>query len=293
MTAPPHPAEQRPRFIAEVSSNHACDLDRCVAFIRAAADSGCDAVKFQLFKIDQLFAPEVLAASAEHRARKDWELPVAFLPDLAAACRDAGVAFGCTPFYLDAVAELEPHVDFYKVASYEMIWDDLIRACSETGKPVIVSSGMADLAEVEHAVAVARAAGAADLSLMHCVSAYPTPPEDCNLAAIGTMRDATGCPVGWSDHTVAPAVLFRAVHRWGANAVEFHLDLEGEGAEFAAGHCWLPHTIAPVIQAIRDGIAADGDGVKRPVDAERADRAWRADPSDGLRPVKATRETLS
>lgn len=289
MTAPEPFA---PRFIAEVSSNHACDLDRCIAFIRAAAESGCDAVKFQLFKIDQLFAPEVLANSAEHRARKDWELPVAFLPDLAAACREHGVAFGCTPFYLDAVADLEPHVDFYKIASYEMIWDDLIRTCAQTGKPVIVSSGMADLAEVEHAVSVARGAGVVDLSLMHCVSAYPTPAADCNLAAIKTMRDATGCAVGWSDHTVSPAVLFRAVHAWGANAVEFHLDLEGDGAEYASGHCWLPYTIAPVIQAIRDGCASDGDGIKQPVAAEAPDRAWRADPEDGLRPIKETRASL-
>ncbi len=108
-----------PFFIAEVSSNHGRDLERSLALIDAAAAAGCDAVKFQLFKIDQLFAPEILERSEEHRRRKQWELPVEFLPELAARAHERGIEFGCTPFYLDAVAELEPHVNFYKVDSYE------------------------------------------------------------------------------------------------------------------------------------------------------------------------------
>lgn len=281
-----------PRFIAEVSSNHAADLDRCIRFVHAAANCGCDAVKFQLFKIDQLFAPEVLAVSAEHRARKAWELPEAFLPELAEACRSRGIQFGCTPFYLDGVDALYPYVDFYKVASYELLWHDLIRKCVETGKPVISSTGMADEAEVLRAVDAARDAGAIDFSLMHCVSAYPTPLADANLAAIETLRNLTGCSVGWSDHTVSPAVLYRAIHRWGAESIEFHIDLEGEGAEFQSGHCWLPERIAAVIASVKEGFAADGDGVKRPVPPEESDRLWRADPEDGLRPLMETRLTL-
>ena len=281
-----------PQFIAEVSSNHAQDLERCLTFVRAAAECGCDAVKFQLFKIDQLFAPEVLANSPEHRARKDWELPLAFLPEIAAECKRVGIAFGCTPFYLDAVEELAPYVAFYKVASYEMIWDDLITACARTGKPLILSTGMANMDEIVHAAQVARNAGAEDVTMLHCVSAYPTPPEQSNLAAIETIREATGFAAGWSDHTVSAAVLMRAIQHWGATTVEFHLDLEGEGAEFETGHCWLPDDIAEVIKLVREGKAADGSGEKSPTPAELPDRAWRADPEDGLRPLKATRETL-
>lgn len=258
-------------------------------FVRAAADCGCDAVKFQLFKIDQLFAPEVLASSPEHRARKNWELPLSFLPEIAAECRRVGVTFACTPFYLDAVEELMPYAEFYKVASYELIWDDLVRACASTGKPLILSTGMANMAEITHAADVAREAGATDVTLLHCVSAYPTPPEQSNLAAIETIRRATGFPVGWSDHTVSPAVLLRAIHRWDASCIEFHLDLEGEGAEFEAGHCWLPSQIAEVIRLVREGDAADGSGDKVPTAAELPDRDWRADPVDGLRPLQATR----
>ena len=278
------------KFIAEVSSNHACDLARAKRFIAASADAGADAVKFQLFKIDELFAPEILSRSKEHRARQEWELPVAFLPELARTCGEYGLAFSCTPFYLRAVAELEPDVDFYKVASYELLWTELLKEVGATGKPVVLSTGMATMPEVRSAVEALDKVGARDITLLHCVSAYPTPLNQCNLAAIETMRSATGLPVGWSDHTREPAVIERAVSRWSATAIEFHIDLDGEGAEFRAGHCWLPNEIAPVIERIRKGELADGRYMKAPCDAELADRMWRADPSDGLRPLKQIRQ---
>ena len=100
----------------------------------------------------------------------------------------------------------------------------------------------------------------------------------------------TGCEVGWSDHTVEPAVIHRAIHRWGARIIEFHLDLDGKGEEFEAGHCWLPDQIAAVIRDVKKGFEADGNGIKEPVPSELSDRMWRADPSDGLRPLKGIRE---
>ena len=276
-------------FIAEVSSNHHRDLERCFQFIDTAAKIGCDAVKFQLFKTDQLFAPEILAKSEEHRKRKDWELPLEFIPKLAKRCYGQGIQFSCTPFYLEAVTELQPYVDFYKVASYELLWDELIRACASTGKPLILSTGMATVPEIQHAVVTAREAGCNDLTLLHCISGYPTPPQECNLGAIETIRQACGCPVGWSDHSVSPAVLYRAVHRWGVTTIEFHLDLEGEGEEFATGHCWLPAQIQEVIQVVKLGKRADGSGQKLPAPSEIQDRDWRADPEDGLRPMRKLR----
>jgi N-acetylneuraminate synthase len=281
------------RFVAEVSSNHHRDLDRALAFVETASRIGCAAVKFQLFRVDELFAPEILARSPQHRARACWELPEDFLAPLAARSRDLGIAFGCTPFSLRAVDVLAPHVDFFKIASYELLCDDLLRACARTGKPVVAATGMATLDEVMRAADVLRRAGCAELMLLHCTSGYPTPIEQCNLAAIDAIRAATHARVGWSDHSVSPAVIYRAVHRWGAEMVEFHLDLDGSGAEFAAGHCWLPDEIAPVIEAVHHGVAADGTGEKRPVEVEADDRSWRADPSDGLRPMKAIRGTWS
>ena len=277
------------RFIAEASSNHAQDLSRALAFVDAAAECGCDAVKFQLFRVHELFAPEILAKSAKHRARAAWELPVAHLEPLARRARARGIAFSCTPFYLDAVDELEPYVAFYKIASYELLWGGLLEACARTGKPAIVSTGMATMPEIVAAVATLKRAGCRDVTALHCVSAYPAPPEEANLSAIAAIREATGVPVGWSDHTRSPAVIERAVHRWRAATVEFHLDLDGTGAEYAAGHCWLPGEIAPVIARIREAERTDGSGFKEPAAAELSDREWRADPADGLRPLRHIR----
>ncbi|MBF0482625.1 MAG: N-acetylneuraminate synthase family protein [Desulfovibrionaceae bacterium] len=278
------------RFVAEVSSNHNQDPKRCLALIDAAADAGCDAVKFQLFRIDSLFAPEVLAKSEKLRRRKAWELPLAIIPELAARAKSRGLAFGCTPFYLEAVGELAPYVDFLKIASYELNWLALARACAATGIELILSTGMAVPGEIEAAVAAAREAGCPGPVLLHCVSGYPAKPAEANLSAIGFLRRAFGCKAGWSDHTASPGVIHRAVHAHGAELVEFHLDLDGAGAEFQSGHCWLPGRIAQVIRDVRDGLAADGDGIKRPAPGEAGDVAWRADPGDGLRPTLAVRQ---
>jgi N-acetylneuraminate synthase len=279
-------------FVAEVSSNHHQDLARCLRFVDVAAQIGCRAVKFQLFKVEDLFSPEVFLAKPEVARRKAWELPVAYLPALAARCRELGIQFSATPFSLEAVGQLAPHVDFYKVASYELLWHDLLRTCARTGKPVVLSTGMANMDEIAAAVGALRETGCNDLTLLHCTSGYPTPAAQCNLAAIQTLRETFGCKVGWSDHSADPGVVDRAIHRWGAEMVEFHLDLDGQGDEFKTGHCWLPEAIAPVIRAATSGISADGSGRKEPVPAELSDREWRADPSDGLRPLKSLRSSL-
>lgn len=296
---PTAPDPGRVIFVAEVASNHARDLDRALAFVDTAAEIGCDVVKFQLFRVRELFAAEVLAGSATHRAREAWELPEAFVPILAERARARGLGFSCTPFHLDAVDLLAPCVDFLKIASYELLWEDLLRACARSGLPVVLSTGMATLAEVEHAARVLAANGCRDLGLLHCVSLYPTPPSAANLGALGTLRAlAPALPgvrlrIGWSDHSADPAVVLRAVHRHGAEIVELHLDLDGAGAEFEPGHCWLPERAAETIRLVRTGLAADGDGTKEPDAGEADERAWRADPADGLRPLRTTRAGLA
>jgi sialic acid synthase SpsE len=275
-------------FIAEVSSNHSRDLERSLEFIQCASVVGCSAVKFQLFRVDQLFVANALPPE-EVKRRKNWELPEEFVPELARRCRELDIEFSCTPFYLEAVPVLEPHVAFFKIASYELLWDELLAACARTGKRVMLSTGMATMDEIRHAVAVLQQSGCKAPTLLHTVSAYPAPYAEANLAATETLRRVTGCEIGWSDHTVEPAVIHRAIHRWGASAIEFHLDLDGKGEEFAAGHCWLPDQIAAVIRDVKKGFEADGNGVKEPVPSELPDRKWRADPSDGLRPLKEIR----
>lgn len=278
-----------PAFVAEVSSNHHRDLDRCLRFIDVAAEIGCSAVKFQLFRIKELFAPEVLARSEKHRRREAWELPTEFLPELKRRADLRQIQFSCTPFYLKAVDELVPFVSFLKIASYELLWSDLLAKCAETGKPIVLSTGMATLREIDGAVDTLRANGCEALTLLHCVSGYPTQPSEANLAAIQTLRHNFGCEVGWSDHSANPFVIQRAVHRWSASMIEFHLDLDGTGDEFESGHCWLPGDIRSVIAGVRAALSADGTGEKTPSTAELPDRDWRADPSDGLRPLLKTR----
>ena len=279
-------------FIAEVSSNHSKDIDRAIQFIECASKVGCDAIKFQLFKIEELFAPEILEISKQHRDRKEWELPLEFLPILYKKCREKEIKFSCTPFYLDAVSELKPYVDFYKIASYELLWDDLLIACALTKKPVIISTGMANLDEIIHAVEVLRK-NKCEPTILHCVSAYPTSYNEANLSAIDTIRKATNCRIGWSDHTVNSGVIHRAINKWDAKVIEFHLDIDGAGDEYSQGHCWLPDQISTLIEEVKQAEAADGDGLKKAVASEINDRLWRTDASDGLRPMKSIRDNFS
>ena len=281
-----------PLFVAEVSSNHNQDLQRCFELIDKAAKIGCDAVKFQLFKINELFAPEILKRSAEHRKRRQWELPVEFLPELAAHCQQKDIKFSCTPFYLKAVEELLPYVDFYKIASYELLWSDLLKACAQTGKPVVLSTGMATIPEVESAVITLREARCTELTLLHCISDYPAPAHVCNLAVMAELREIGHCAVGWSDHSGEAGVIYNAIFKWQAEMIEFHIDLDGYGAEFQTGHCWLPEQMQHIIHNVRMGFKANGNGQKILTKKEEQERDWRADPEDGLRPFKHVRRAF-
>lgn len=282
-----------PLFVAEVSSNHSCNINRAKEFIRVSSEICCYAVKFQLFKIDELFSQEVLKNSDEHRKRENWELPVEFIPELAKYAHELGLKFSCTPFYLKAVEELEPYVDFYKIASYELLWDDLIIACAKTGKDLVLSTGMATIKEIEHAVDIFRKHSNSNLILLHAISGYPTPVKEANLKAIQTLRDKFNCKVGLSDHSVSPSVITRATFKWDVSMIEFHLDLDEKGEEYKGGHCWLPYEMKNTINFIKDGLLADGTGVKTAAPSELSDRDWRADPSDGLRPLKKIRDTIN
>ena len=289
-------------FIAEVSSNHNRDLSRMKEFIHASHEAGCSGVKFQLFKIDKLFAPEILSKSETHRKRKDWEFPVEYIPELADLSHSLGLSFSCTPFYLEAVEILKPYVDFYKIASYELLWNDLFEKCGNTGKPVVFSTGMATLDEVENALKCLLNTKTEDITVLHCNSAYPTPIKDVNLAGINVLKKMINTidnpkqieiKVGYSDHTVSSAVMYRAIHKYNANFVEFHLDLDGKGEEYQSGHCWLPDQISEVITNVNLGLEADGEEIFEPSPSEFPDRDWRADPSDGLRPMTKVRKSFN
>lgn len=287
------------KFIAEISSNHNRDLERAKRMIDRAAEINCDGVKFQLFQIDKLFAPEILSKSVAHRRRKEWELPLDFIPELSNYAHQKDLLFSCTPFYLKGVNELSPYVDFFKIASYELLWKELFVKISETGKPLTFATGMATMDEIVSIIKVLNEGKSKEITILHCSSAYPTPVVEANLRAIDSIYNEVQSlntdlriTMGWSDHTVSPAVIYRAVHKFNVSMVEFHLDLDGNGEEYQAGHCWLPDEIGSVIQNIHEGQSADGDGIKVPMKAELPDRLWRADPDDGLRPFKQVRKSF-
>ena len=281
------------KFVAEVSSNHNQDVQRCLQFVDVAAAIGCDAVKLQLFKIDQMYAPEVLELLPWLAARRQWELPAFYLPAIAKRCEQRNIELACTPFYLEAVDELLPYVDWYKIASYELPWTAMLQRCAQTGKPVVLSTGMATAKEIEQARRVLRTNGCTNLTLLHCTSAYPAPVNECNLNVLDLLNYFDDVKVGWSDHTGNAGVIYRAVHYYNVKMIEFHLDLDATGAEYKIGHCWLPDGAATMIRNVRDGFIADGKEIswraKQPTPTEQAEVLWRHDPTDGLRPFKSER----
>jgi len=278
-------------WVAELGNNHAGSWDRALALIQAAKEVGCDAVKFQLARHDKLWAPEV-RASKEHLV--PYELPLEWLPEIRKKCDELGLKFGCTPLYLDAVKELEPWVDWFKISSYEAGWWELIDACLTTGMPLVVSIGL--MADGELWDWMHEMGNCWSLTILHSVSSYPTKLSECNLSRIGWLKQKFHedyVKVGLSDHSVNPEVIKRAVLHWGAEMVEFHLrdtakrELTHDGWVWTKPlspewkHSWLPEQIKPVIEFCRVD-----DGVWPGWEEERK-RA--RDSSDGLRPLKGAR----
>lgn len=222
--------------IAELSANHGGQFDEAAALIHAAKEAGADAVKLQTYTADTL----TLQSEAEYfrvgggtlwdgrtlhdlygEAHTPWE----WQPRLKAVAEEVGLALFSTPFDAGAVDFLEAmHVPAHKIASFELVDLPLIRRVAQTGKPVILSTGMATLAEIEEAVQAAREAGANQLALLHCNSAYPAPPDAMHLRTIPDLAARFGVPVGLSDHTLALAVPVAAV-ALGAGLIEKHLTL--------------------------------------------------------------------
>lgn len=282
------------KFIAEIASNHNGNMDRCIKLIQDARDAGCFAVKFQLFELEKLFAPEALIVKPELKERKKWELPRNFINMLSYHAKICGLRFGITPFDLESADYIFPYIDFYKVASYNILDVKLLKNIALKGRPIILSTGAATLQEINTAVNLIKSFDKkADLTVLHCVSAYPTPVESCNLQNIDRIR-GMGVKTGWSDHSHSEAVMYRAVHKYNSDVVEFHLDYEDGSGVDGGEHCWKPSEIKRVITNCKDGFAADGFLPKIDIveSVEEHERDWRADPSDGLRPLLHERQKI-
>lgn len=277
------------KFISEISSNHNGSLSRARKMVKLSADLGFDIVKFQLFKLEELFSKEILNKSKNHRKRKKWELKESYIYSLANECKKNNIKFCVTPFYLNAVDIIKDYVDYIKIASYEILWNDLLIKCAKTKKKIIISTGMANLREVVKAINVLKSNGASKIIVLHCVSNYPANLRDLNLSAIETIRKKTNLITGWSDHSNDILVVNRAIEKWDAAYIELHLDLDGKGYEFNGGHCWLPEKAKMLINFHKNKRTIDGNGIKKPNNSELSERKFRADPIDGLRPIQKFR----
>jgi len=271
--------------IAEAGANHDRDLDVARRLIDVAAEAGADAVKFQTYSGRTLYSAKTprfdylgeLGAKPAHELLDDVALPREWQPILAEHCHDAGIEFLSSPFDRQAVDELDAlDVAAYKIASFELVDIPLIEYTASKGRPLILSTGMASLGEIEDAIAAARGAGAPDICLLQCASLYPSPAHIMNLRAIPTMAAAFDVPVGLSDHTLGIHVATAAI-ALGAQLLEKHFTLDRNRSGPDHPFAIEPGELEDLVAHVRDVEAALGDGVKRgPSDEERVEMYGKA-----------------
>ena len=228
---------RRPFIIAEMSGNHNQSLDRALALVDAAADAGADAVKLQTFTADTMTLDSANAEFTIQNKSSLWQgqslyklyeqahTPWEWHAPIMQHAKARGLVCFSSPFDASAVDFLESlEVPAYKIASFESIDLPLIRKVAQTGKPMIISTGMATIAEIDDAVRTARESGCQDLVLLKCTSTYPATPENTHVRTIPHMRDLFGCATGLSDHTMGLGASVAAT-ALGAVVIEKHFTL--------------------------------------------------------------------
>lgn len=245
---------ERVAVIAELGNNHEGDLDAARALVDAAAAAGCDAVKVQALTADRLVGPDDPARVAQLRS---YELGADGYRQLLRRARDHGMATGATPLDPAMIPALGDLVDFWKIASGDNDHLPLLDGLARAGRPVVISSGGTDLEGMRTALARLRGA---EVCVLHCVSAYPTPAEDANLRAIPALARELRVTVGLSDHTLGIAAAPLAV-ALGARAIEKHITLDRARTTFR-DHALSadPADMAALVAAVREAEAMLGDG---------------------------------
>ena len=269
--------------IAEAGVNHNGSLDLAMQMVDAAKRAGADIIKFQTAKPEALISKyaEKAAYQKENTGEDESQLDMVrkimlryeqFIP-LKRYCEQQEIKFLSTPFDLDSIDFLEElGCDIWKIPSGEITNLPYLEKIAHTHKPVIMSTGMATMDEIQDAMKVLKDAGAGDVALLHCTTQYPTPFEDVNLKAMIMLRDQFGCAVGYSDHTKGIAIPIAAT-AMGATVIEKHftLDRTMEGPDHKAS--LEPDELGEMVTAIRQVEKALGDGQKKPALSEIENKA--------------------
>jgi N,N'-diacetyllegionaminate synthase len=223
----------RVAVVAEIGNNHEGDPDVARELVRQAAAAGCDAVKLQTFHADTFVRR---SDTSRLERMRGFELSHEVVAELGEFARSLGLAFLSTPLDMESVGFLAPLVDGLKVASGDNDVPALIAACAGTDKPVVISAGMTDLGAIAGAVDTVRrrrrdTGREDDVAVLHCVTSYPAPANEVNLAAIGLLAEELACPVGYSDHDLGIEVAVLAVAA-GACLIEKHFTLAKDFSDF-------------------------------------------------------------
>ncbi|WP_286170386.1 pseudaminic acid synthase [Halocella sp. SP3-1] len=264
--------------IAEAGSNHNGDLGQAKKLIDVAVEAKADAVKFQTFTADKIAArtddkvmqlgDEYDTADDLYELYKELELPREWQQELRDYAQNKGIIFLSTPFDYEAVDQLEElEMPVYKIASFECIDLPFLRYIARKCKPIILSTGMANLGEIEESLDTIYNEGNEQVILLHCGISYPMPVEDVNLAAMDTISQAFQVPVGYSDHTLGITVPVCAVAR-GAKVIEKHFTLDrklpGPDHKFALE----PDELTAMVKGVREAEVAIGSPIKKHVAPE-------------------------
>jgi sialic acid synthase SpsE len=276
-------------IIAEAGSNHDRELEKALRLVDIAADAKCDAVKFQTFQGEDIaagaatpytrLAPEFQKWGTElQQLYKACALPVEFHKPIAERARERGIAFFSSAFSEWAVDFLcELGVPALKIASFEIVHLPLIEHAARTGLPLVISSGLAGLGDIERAFEAADKGGGKAISLLHCGSNYPLSAASANLAAMETLRYAFGVPVGYSDHTLGLTVPIAAA-AVGAELLEKHFTFARDGAGPDHSFALEPDELADMVSRVRAAQLAIGTARKRrmPEEEDNARRGRRS-----------------
>ncbi len=277
----------KPFIIAEMSGNHNQSLDQALAIVEVAAKSGAHGFKIQTY------TPETMTIDLDERefhisdsnslwagtslfnlyqkAHTPWE----WHKPIFELARKLGMVPFSTPFDITAVDFLESlDVPCYKIASFENTDIQLIKRVAKTGKPIIMSTGMASVAELDESVLAARQYGCKDLILLKCTSTYPAKPENSNIRTIPHLRDLFGCEVGLSDHTMGSGVAVASI-ALGATVIEKHLTISRQDGGVDSSFSMEPDELSYLIHAVESAWLALGDIRYGPTDEEKKSLQYR------------------